>query len=383
MRHQNLALVLGTVDAHGPLSRADVAARTGLTRAAISSLVDELIGGGVLVEAASTTASGRVGRPGRDLSVTDQGPAGLGLEVGVTHLSACVADLRGEVRVHRRVAAANAGRPVGDVLAEAAALAAEVEAQAAAVGLRVEGRVLAVPGAVGLGPGAVVESAPNLGWHRVDLAEHWPRAQTLPEAENEANLGALAELWQQGAADTFVHLSAEAGIGAALVVDGSLFRGARGYAGELGHVPVHPDGPRCRCGARGCLEQYAGEPAVLRAAGLAADTPDPVVVLADRARAGDAPALRALDQAGTALGIALAGAVNLVDPAALLLGGAYAELADWLLPPMRAELAARVTVRPWAPDWLAASRLGRRGPVVGAALLTVRRILDDPARLWA
>ncbi|MFI2612671.1 ROK family protein [Kitasatospora sp. NPDC018619] len=384
MRRQNLAVVLGAVAAHSPLSRADVAGRVGLTRAAVSSLVDELIGRGALTEAAAT-ASGRPGRPGRALAVSGRGPAGLGLEIGAGHLGACVVDLRGEPRVWRRVERATAGRPAEDVLAEAAALAAEAQEEAAAEGLRVDGRILAVPGVVPNEPGGLVERAPNLGWSRVRIADHWPDADTLPEPENEANLGALAEYWSaERSVETFVHVSAAAGIGAALVIGGRLFRGARGFAGELGHLPVHPDGPVCACGARGCLEQYAGEAAVLRAAGLAQyGGGDAVALLAERAGAGHPPTLAALDRAGRALGLALTAAVDLVDPEGLVLGGAYADLADWLLPSVRAELAARVTVRPWAPQALRPSALGRRGPLLGAALTTVRRIMADPTLLPA
>ncbi|MFF3108776.1 ROK family protein [Kitasatospora sp. NPDC057904] len=110
---------------------------------------------------------------------------------------------------------------------------------------------------------------------------------------------------------------------------------------------------------------------------------DPVALLAERAAAGHEPTLRALDRAGQALGLALASAVELIDPDGLVLGGAYAELADWLLPSVRAELAARVTVRPWAPEALRPSALGRRGPLLGAALTTVRRIMADPLLLPA
>ncbi|WP_188308771.1 ROK family protein, partial [Streptomyces sp. CBMA123] len=156
----------------------------------------------------------------------------------------------------------------------AASASAEAEAEAAALGLRVDGRVLAVPGVVPNGADGLVERAPNLGWHTVRLADHWPDPDTVPEPENEANLGALAEYWNaEQPVETFVHVSAETGIGAALVIDGRLFRGARGFAGELGHLPVHPDGPGCACGARGCLEQYAGDAAELREAGLAQHGP--------------------------------------------------------------------------------------------------------------
>ncbi|WP_345700592.1 ROK family transcriptional regulator [Kitasatospora terrestris] len=383
MRRQNLAVVLGAVAAHSPVSRADLAGHVGLTRAAVSSLVDELISRGAVTEAAAT-ASGRVGRPGRALAMSSEGPAGLGLEIGVAHLAACVVDLRGDTRVWRRVERANAGRPAGRVLEDAAALAAEAEAEASALGLRVEGRVLALPGVVSNEPGGLVEIVPNLGWRGVRLADHWPDPDTVPEPENEANLGALAEYWTAGRPSaTFVHVSAAAGIGAALVLDGRLFRGTRGFAGELGHFPVHPDGPDCACGGRGCLEQYAGEAAVLREAGLTPPGADPVALLAERAGAAHAPTLAALDRAGRALGLALTATVDLIDPDGLVLGGAYAELADWLLPSVRAELAARVTVRPWAPDALRPSALGRRGPLLGAALTTVRRIMANPTLLPA
>ncbi|BFV60584.1 hypothetical protein KCMC57_up56880 [Kitasatospora sp. CMC57] len=99
------------------------------------------------------------------------------------------------------------------------------------------------------------------------------------------------------------------------------------------------------------------------------------------ARAGHAPTVAALERAGRALGLALTSAVDLIEPDGLVLGGACAELADWLLPSAREELAARVTVRPWTPEALRRSALGRRGPLLGAALVTVRRIMADPTLL--
>ncbi|MFI1518670.1 ROK family protein [Kitasatospora cineracea] len=417
MRRQNLALVMRTVAAAHPLSRADVAGRTGLTRTAVSSLVDELIGGGLLLEG-ELERSGRVGRPGRALVLNGNGPAGLGLEIGVEHLSACVLDLRGEVRVELHRPAPNAGRPAEQTIAELAELAALAEREAVELGLRVVGRVLAVPGSVPLDdPTSRVEHAPNLGWHQVDVAELWPGPGTAPTVGNEANLGALAELWQGTGSGTFVHVSAGEGIGGALVLDGRLFPGVRGFAGELGHLTVRPDGRTCSCGARGCLEPYAGLAAVLRSAGFTdeldepyepdeLDEPDelaepaesaesgggpsltsrqerdPIAELARRAEAGDPDTRRALQHAGTALGTALAAAVNLVDPDSLVLGGGYADLAQWLLPAMRTELAALIRVRPWPEEALRASPLGRRGPVLGAALVTVRSLHTDPAGLW-
>lgn len=159
-----------------------------------------------------------------------------------------------------------------------------------------------------------------------------------------------------------------------MVFDGRLLRGTRGFAGELGHVPVRPDGPACACGGQGCLEQYAGEKAVLRAAGVEPGE-DRVGLLAGRAAEGDEDVRRALREAGTALGIALTGAVNLLDPEGVVLGGALAGLAPWLVPSLREELARR-TAGPACP--VAVSELGPQGPLLGAAHSVVRAVLDDP-----
>jgi predicted NBD/HSP70 family sugar kinase len=381
MRRANLALVLGAVARLGTTSRAQLADATGLTRAAAGSLVSELIDAG-LVQEHGVSLEGRVGRPSTVVSLNNRGPAALGLEIGVEHLGACVMDLGAEVRTRIRVPAPNRGRDPGSVIGQLATVARAALDQAHELGLDPVGAVVAVPGLVGVASDTVVH-APNLGWHDVDLTDQL--SSLLPglpiEVENEANLGALAELRRGEVGRDFVHVSAEAGIGAALVVDGMLLRGRRGFAGELGHMPVYPDGLACPCGSHGCLEQYAGEEAVLRNCGLQEEAGDRVAVLVEQAHAGRQPVRRALDQAGRALGIALAGAVNLVDPETVVLGGAYADLAAWLTPGMHSELDARVKIRPWQPTGLVVSGLGREGPVIGAATSVVQRVIRDPAYL--
>jgi predicted NBD/HSP70 family sugar kinase len=384
MRRANLGLVLGAVARLGAASRAQLAESTGLTRAAAGSLVGELIDAG-LVRERGVSLDGRVGRPSTALVVNDRGPCGLGLEIGVEHLGACVVNLRHEVRVRIRRPAPGRGRTPREMLGALAELARGALAEAAGHGLEPAGVAVAVPGLVA--KTGVVAHAPNLGWHEVDVAAELSPLLPEPlrgvpvEVENEANLGALAELWHGAVGRDFVHVSAEAGIGGALVAGGTLLRGRRGFAGELGHVPVHPDGPACPCGSHGCLEQYAGEEAVLRACGLHDVPGDRVSLLAAEAAAGHAQVARALEDAGRALGIALAGAVNLLDPEKVVLGGAYAELAAWLTPAMQAELGARVRIRPWDPAGLAVSALRREGPVVGAATSAVQRVIDDPSSL--
>ncbi|MEU1038476.1 ROK family transcriptional regulator [Streptomyces sp. NPDC005551] len=373
MRRRNLARVMHTVSAEGPLSRAAVASRIGLTRAAVSTLVDELTRSGLLEEL-GPERPGRVGRPGSALAVSGRGPAGLGAEIGVDHLAVCAVDLRGEVRARAVRHGVNRGRSPESVTGELGELVRQVVARADSEGLWPAGLAVAVPGLVARDARTVVR-APNLDWHDTDLGALLPEDLPLT-VDNEANFGALAELWLgDGIPRDFLHVSAEIGIGGAVVVDGRLLRGTRGFAGELGHVPVRPEGPECVCGGRGCLEQYAGEDAVLRAAGLA-PVEDRVGLLAGRAAEGDEDVRRALRGAGTALGIALTGAVNLLDPQTVVLGGALARLAPWLLPALEGELTRRTTGPACA---VTVSRLGPEGPLLGAAHSVVRAVLDDPA----
>ncbi|MFJ4521623.1 ROK family protein [Streptomyces sp. NPDC088810] len=373
MRRRNLARVMHAVSAEGSLSRAAVASRIGLTRAAVSTLVDELIRWGLLEEL-GPERPGRVGRPGSALAVSGRGPAGIGAEIGVDHLAVCAVDLRGQVRARAVRHGANRGRAAGPVIQELTALIRRVVTEAERAELWPAGLAVAVPGLVARDARTVVR-APNLDWHDTDLGRLLPGDWPLT-VDNEANFGALAELWLgAGTPGDFLHVSAEIGIGAAVVVDGRLLRGTRGFAGELGHVPVRPDGPACPCGSRGCLEQYAGEEAVLRAAGLE-PREDLVGLLAERAEAGDEAVQAALRDAGTALGIALTGAVNLLDPETVVLGGALAGLSPWLLPSLEAELTGR-TAGPACP--VTVSPLGPQGPLLGAAHSVVRAVLDDPA----
>ncbi|MER7503944.1 ROK family transcriptional regulator [Nonomuraea pusilla] len=390
VRRRNLSLVMHAVAGFGPLSRASVAARIGLTRAAVSTLVDELIRDGLLIEL-GPSRPGTVGRPGSALQLNDQGPAGLGAEIGVDHLAVCAVDLSGRVRARAAYETTNRGRAPGPVLDDLADLVRHVSAQAEGEGLRPAGLAVAVPGLVARGSSAVVR-APNLGWEAVDVP---PSLSSLPlTVDNEANYGALAEMWLGGdpSLRDFVHVSAEIGIGAAVVIDGRLLRGTHGFAGELGHMPVRPEGPPCACGGRGCLERYAGEEALLRSSGVdpaqaAARHPGPggrIAHLAERADGGDQRVRRALHEAGAALGIALAGAVNLLDPQKVVLGGGLSPLLPWLLPALERELDLRV-MDPGrvGQGAVIVSRLGPDGPLLGAANSVIQACLDDPTSLRA
>jgi predicted NBD/HSP70 family sugar kinase len=267
------------------------------------------------------------------------------------------------------------------VLDRLAALAADALQDLRARGLRVAGTAVALPGLTDPEAGVLLV-APNLGWGEVPVVDELRarlREPGLPlMIDNEANLAALAELWLgagRGLRD-FLHVSGEIGVGAGVVLGGELWRGARGFGGELGHLTVEPDGRPCACGSRGCLETRAGLDALLAAAGVASREE-----LQTRAEAGDAGALEALREAGRWLGVACGSAANLLDLEAIVLGGAYAPMADWLAEGMQEELELRVLGSRWGVPLVVPAALGQEAAVRGAAALVLRRVLDDPAAL--
>jgi predicted NBD/HSP70 family sugar kinase len=390
LRGHNLGLALRIVaEAATPVSRARIAAITGLTRATASTLVDTLLAGR-LVREVELPRTSRSGRPAVGLVLAPGGPGGLGLELNVDYVAATVVDLTGSVVFHEVVAADQRLLDPPEALSRTAALACAGLDAAAAKGVEVCGVALALPGLVEPGRGRLL-LAPNLGWRDVDVAgllRREPRLAALPVSlDNEANYAALAELASgpQEDAPDFVHLSGEVGIGAGIVLGGRLFRGSRGWGGEIGHVTVDPAGPPCSCGARGCLEQYAGQEAILRRAGLSGSAAtslggEPTIrLLVQRAADGDADLLAALADAANALGVVVAGMVNLLDVGTVVLGGIYGPLAPWIQPAVEAELAGRVLWSAWAPPRVRIATKGPESAVLGAATSVVSGVLADPA----
>jgi len=417
LRRHNLGLVLAALRAAGGASRAELAARTGLTRATVATLLEPLLGAGVLAEDAATPRG--VGRPSRAVRYAAGGPVALGVAVDVETLAVCAVGLDGVVRAHRRHARDHRELGPDPVFDGAAALAAEVCGE---VGARVLGAGLALPALLSTAAGAahradralaaadsalaaadsavvdadsalaaadsavvdadsavvgagspVVLRAPNLP--RLDASR--PAAALaarlgLPvTVDNEATLGALAHL---DLAPNLVYVSAGIGVGGGIVLDGRVYRGARGLAGELGHVVVDRAGPTCGCGGRGCVERYAGTAALLADAG-AAD----LDALVDALAGGDGRAVAATTRAAAALGTGLASVLNVLDVPVVVLGGTFARLAPHVEPALSAELARRSL----APAQVLTSGLGDAAAVRGAAESVLAAVQRDPDRLTA
>jgi predicted NBD/HSP70 family sugar kinase len=378
LRELNLATVVGCLFADSPLSRAEIAVRTGLTRSTVSRLVDDLVVGGLVVEQQPTGTGGR-GRPGVPIVPASGTWLGVGLEVNIGHCAARVIDLSGAVMAERIVQTDFTGSVPQDTLVRVAELARDllVEAPRSA---RLAGVGLALPGLVDGESGQLLR-APNLGWGVVPAARIISESfggDRLVRVGNEADFAALtvARLAPGRPSEhtDFLYVSGEVGIGSALVRGSEWVAGRHGWAGEIGHMCVDPGGLTCGCGARGCLETVAGQRALHAAAGVESRE----ALLASLA-AGDQRARAAVDAAGHALGLALSGALNLLDISVVVLGGHLGELSAQLMPTLSQELTLRVLAAPFDPPVVEPVVIDRSPAATGAALAALEGVLRDPA----
>ncbi len=389
MRRSNLARVLGEIRRPGSHSRAAIAARTGLTKATVSSLMAELIDRR-LVRESGRRAEGSVGRPGRLLELDGSAVVALGLEVNAHYLAVRAVDLADRVLVDRRVAFDAVGAGSESAISELAVLARDALGKLDHAGVELIGIGVAVPGLVDVPTGQVLY-APNLHWQNVPIAQRLRAHLHLHErlsivVDNEANLSALAEFRNDpDAVPNLVYLTGEIGIGAGLITGGQLLRGSDGFSGEIGHIPVDPGGEICGCGRIGCLETKIGLTAAIRVAApdLSDEVADPeqqAQVLLRRAQAGDPQVLAGLDDIARWLGTGISVLVNLLNPGAVVLGGYFATVAPYVVPTAMRELRVRAVAGDAAVCRMTASAFGFTAAVRGGTSVIVEQVFQDPLR---
>ena len=387
VRRSNLALVLGRVvqsPARIHLTRAQLAAATGLTKASVSSIVLDLLESSILREV-GLSRQGERGRPGVGLELNPSRGV-MGMEINVDYIAAGVTSLSGDLLVKQIQERDNRDSAADAVMAALAALASGVREAAADRGVDVLGGGLAVPGLVEAGS-STVTVAPNLGWldTKLDVARLLPGVPLGVSLFNEANAAALAELAHGGQRRDFLFVSGEVGVGGGLVLNSELFTGPEGNAGEVGHIVVDPRGTLCSCGGTGCLETVAGQDAIFSAAGITVKGRSRSESMADllgALAAGSPPAVLAVERAGRALGVAVASASRVVNVRAVVLGGHFAELDQWLRTPFLESLA-KYAPGALSPEDVITSRVGEAGALLGAAGSVVRALVEAPYRLQA
>jgi predicted NBD/HSP70 family sugar kinase len=390
LRRVSRAAVLRPLFLDGPQNRVGLAQLTGLSSASVTNVIGDLIQEGLVVEVGREESDG--GRPRVLLSLDPDFGLVIGVDVGETGIRVEAFDLSMKEVAVALVGAHPQEHDAGVVVEQVSTAVNELKAQLEGEGRRILGVGVAVPGVVEHDSDAHVH-APSIGWDSVPLGRLFRQRIELPvSVENGAKTLGQAEMWlgaAKGSRHAVVTLWAT-GIGAAIFVDGTLYRGAASSAGEWGHTNVVVGGTECRCGARGCLEAYVGAEALLRQWAAADGTVslpeeldqqawiDRLVEAAD----SSAAAAAVLERAATHFGTAAANLVNLFNPERIVVGGwAGLKLGPLLLPRIREVVAAQALHYPATRVAVELGRLGAEAVALGASTLIVEELLAGGGRL--
>ena len=368
------------------ISRADIARVMDLSRSTVSRIVSDLQSTDLVADVGVGPSRG--GRRPVLVAFQDGARVILGVDVGASHVSVALTDLRGRVLAWRerghpvRSDPAGTLRLIGELCD--ACLAARDRPFSDLVGIGV-----AVPSPVDpRNPGRMFDRI-FPAWRGHSVVDHLQtRYDTAVVVDNDANLGAVAEhRWGWGVGvDDLTYLKVSTGIGAGHIIGGRLNRGSAGMAGEIGHLATASDGPPCVCGNRGCLATFAGTLAVLNrveallpehADSLLADRRLSIAAFEEAALASDPLALRVVHETAQHLGTAIAGVLNLMNPATVILGGSLARLGDLLLEPLRDAVSRRTFAGSLASATIRTSALGPQSIALGAATHILDSALAD------
>lgn len=366
----NKSIVLHHIRTDSPISRARIAEVTGLTKATVSSLVNELIESSLVDEIGVGESSG--GR--KPMMLLFKGTAGyaIGVDLGVHDILAVLTDLTGKVVHEHRVQHDHAS--ARHVIEKLKACIRELIRLAPSSAYGIIGIGIGVPGICDEDGNLLF--APNLGWENVPLQQQIEAEFNIPVViDNEANAGAVGEREFGAGKDTanLVYVSIGIGIGAGIIIKGELYRGATGFSGEIGHISIQHDGPKCRCGSLGCWELYASEHALLEKAhqelGEAVDL-DTLLLKAD---AGEQAVIALFERLGYYLGIGVVNIINGFNPAFIILGGRLAGAEKWLMQPLLSLLEKRSLPHPRKQLNVEFTELSDRSTVLGAASFAVAK----------
>ncbi|MFF5444156.1 ROK family transcriptional regulator [Streptomyces sp. NPDC012888] len=375
LHRANLERVVRAVRLAGSLTQAEIARTTGLSAATVSNIVRELKDGGT-VEVTPTSAGGRRAR-----SVSLSGDAGIviGVDFGHTHLRVAVGNL-----AHRVLAEEAEPLDVDaswtDGFDRAEVLVGRLVEEIGVGRDKIIGVGLGVPGPIDVESGTLGSTAILPGWAGINPRDELSRRLGVPVyVDNDANLGALGELvWGSGrGVKDLAYIKVASGVGAGLVINGQIYRGPGGTAGEIGHITLDESGPVCRCGNRGCLETFAAARYVLP---LLQGSHGPELTMervVELARDGDPGCRRVITDVGRHVGSGVASLCNLLNPSRVVLGGSLAEAGELVLAPIR-ESVGRYAI-PSAARQLSVltGSLGGRAEVLGALALVLSEMGDS------
>lgn len=382
VRRHNLGTVLGHLHESGALSRAELTARMGLNRSTIAGLVAQLAALDLVEEGPPTRDRPGVGRPSLMVRARADSVQVVAVDIGVDRVVVALVSLGGRVVARRQRRFSSSRRGPRELARRIGRLIESMLADGAG---RIVGMGVALPGVVRAADG-MVRFAPNLGWTDEPLGEVLQAelecivGDGRVKVGNDADLGVLAEHLRGAAVgyDDVVFIAGEAGVGGGCIIGGRLLHGAGGYAGELGHLPLVPDGRPCRCGAHGCWETEIGGPAIARALGLSQASSDTLPRAVQAAAGSDA-----LHGVARFLGLGLAGVVNLLNPRLVIIGGLLGDVFSAAEPTVRTALDEAALAAPAQQVRLVRPSLGGDAVLIGASELAWEELLLDPVGLLA
>ena len=397
VRETNLSLVLRLIHNQSPVSRAQMAGITGLNKSTVSSLVDELIERRLVHETGSNR--GGAGRPATLLEINPQAGSIIGVELGVDFVSVAVTDVLGNILWRKREDARQEDgqeKMINQTL--------QIVKEAITAGKRKNyhfmGIGLSTPGTVDVDKGLLI-FAPNLHWHNVPFVRIFSEQAKLKVfVENDANAAAIAEhlFGTARQCQDFLFVFAGVGIGGGLFLNGKLYRGRNGYAGEIGHSPImaEPSQTVCHCGNRGCWETYANQYSIIQRIQarlevrrssiipkLMADQNAPLSIplIKQAADAGDREAIDSFTEAGHAMGQGFAGLINIFNPERIILGGPLSMAGEYLLPAIKETVALHALPEINKQVEILLSPFGPDASLIGAIAIVVDDLLAHPAKV--
>ncbi|SEB54487.1 ROK family transcriptional regulator [Paenibacillus sp. GP183] len=365
----NTSIVLNHIRSFSPISRARIAEMTGLTKATVSSLVNELIESHLTYEIGAGASSG--GRKPMMLLFNSTAGYAVGVDLGVNYIYAALSDLNGALIEDYRIKHDNASQDL--VISELKACIREVIARAPKNAYGIVGISIGIPG-ISDEQGNVL-FAPNLRWENVPLQQIIEAEFHIPVViDNEANAGAVGEkqFGTAKSASNLVYISIGSGIGTGIIIKNELYRGSSGFSGEIGHMSIEHDGLKCVCGNKGCWELYASEKALLdQARHVFGDVKLTLEKLLSMADEGNQRVIELFEQLGNYLSVGVVNIINSLNPEMIVIGGRLAEAQQWLSKPLLKGLKERSLPYPRDQLHVLFSELGIEATVLGACSIAI------------
>ena len=382
IRAINRSHVLNAIKSYGPIGRAEIARRTNLSPATVTSISAKLISQNLVLEKSAGDSSG--GRPPILLVINPKGGYVVGIKLTETHAVCALTDL--EALIIAKSSMPLSGHDPIQVVEDLAHMVLSFireqkipKKQLLGVGVGLAGIVDAENG--------ILRQSPIYGWNSVPLRDMLQSKLHIPVyIENDVNTLTLTERWfghGQGL-DNFLTVTVGRGVGLGIVANGQFYRGQAGGAGEFGHTTIDPKGPVCACGKHGCLESYVGDPGLVRAAQesairgeLSAPVKD-VDELLSLAQAGERTAIQIFNQAGRILGLGIANLINLFNPKKIIISGEGTREGDFLFVPMQESIQQNTMPGLYDPDTVVIAPWGDDAWARGAAGLVLREVFESP-----